>query len=121
MSGELRASDADRERVVEQLRAHAGEGRLDLDELERRTEAALSARTQGELAVLVGDLPARAAPHGRGRRARGPELGAFVAVQVVLVVVWALTGMGYFWPVWPLLGWGVPLLLGAKGRPLRFN
>ncbi|MDG9707279.1 DUF1707 SHOCT-like domain-containing protein [Streptomyces sp. DH10] len=54
---ELRASHADRDRIVDVLRVAAGDGRLTLEELEERLEAALSARTVGELAVLTADLP----------------------------------------------------------------
>lgn len=54
---ELRAGHADRDAVVERLREAAGDGRLDLEELEERVEKALSARTYGELAVLTADLP----------------------------------------------------------------
>ncbi|MET9580831.1 DUF1707 domain-containing protein [Streptomyces massasporeus] len=54
----MRASHADRDRVVDVLRVAAGEGRLSLEELEERLETALSARTVGELAVLTADLPA---------------------------------------------------------------
>jgi Domain of unknown function (DUF1707) len=55
---ELRASHADRDRVVEELRIAAGDGRLTAEELDLRLEAALTARTYGELAVLTTDLPA---------------------------------------------------------------
>lgn len=64
MSGEListavlRASHADRDRVVDVLTGAAGDGRLTAGELDERVEAALSARTLGELAVLTADLPA---------------------------------------------------------------
>jgi hypothetical protein len=54
----LRASHADRDRVVDLLRLAAGDGRLTSDELDARVERALSARTYGELAVLTEDLPA---------------------------------------------------------------
>jgi hypothetical protein len=54
---ELRASHADRDRVVEMLRVAAGEGMLTSTELDERLEAALSASTRGELAVLTADLP----------------------------------------------------------------
>jgi hypothetical protein len=54
----MRASDEDRERVAEQLRIAAGDGRLTLEELDERLDKALSARTDGELAALVTDLPA---------------------------------------------------------------
>ncbi|MEW2528059.1 DUF1707 domain-containing protein [Streptomyces sp. NPDC047071] len=53
----LRASHADRDRVVEVLRVAAGDGLLTADELDERLEVALSARTLGELAVLTTDLP----------------------------------------------------------------
>jgi hypothetical protein len=55
---ELRASHADRDDVVEKLRVAAGDGRLTPDELDERLEAALTARTYGELATLTADLPA---------------------------------------------------------------
>jgi Domain of unknown function (DUF1707) len=60
MSGQapqLRASHADRDRTVDVLRRAAGEGRLSVEGLEARLEAALSARTTGELASLTSDLP----------------------------------------------------------------
>src|SRR5947207_7727594 len=54
---ELRASHEDRDRVVELLRVSAGDGRLTADELDERLELAMTARTYGELARLVADLP----------------------------------------------------------------
>lgn len=62
-AGELRASHADRDRVVEVLRVAAGDGRITADELDQRLEAALTARTLGELTVLTTDLPVSPA-HG---------------------------------------------------------
>src|SRR5687768_13325219 len=55
---DVRASDAEREGVVARLREHAAAGRLDVDELEGRVGAAYGARTRGDLAALVADLPA---------------------------------------------------------------
>ena len=55
---ELRASHDDRDRVVEMLRVSAGDGRLTAEELDERLERAMTARTYGELARLVADLPA---------------------------------------------------------------
>ena len=54
---DLRASHADRDRVVDALRVAAGDGRLSAEELDTRLESALSARTLGELAELTADLP----------------------------------------------------------------
>ncbi|WP_112241839.1 DUF1707 SHOCT-like domain-containing protein [Kribbella monticola] len=55
---ELRASDADRERVADVLRDALVEGRLQLTEFEARLEEAHAARTHGELEQVVHDLPA---------------------------------------------------------------
>ncbi|MFJ3665936.1 DUF1707 domain-containing protein [Streptomyces sp. NPDC090106] len=55
---ELRASDADRERVAEVLRDALAEGRLDMEEFEERLEATYKARTYGELTPITRDLPA---------------------------------------------------------------
>ena len=54
---DLRASHTDREAVAERLREAAGDGRIDLDELEERLEKAFAAKTYGELEPLTADLP----------------------------------------------------------------
>jgi len=56
-AGLMRASDADRDEVLERLRLAHAEGRLDHDELTDRAGTALAARTVGELAALTADLP----------------------------------------------------------------
>ncbi len=109
---ELLTSDADRERVAERLRIAAGEGRLTPAELEERLERAFSARTDAELEPLVADLPR--SPVRERRRPRAPDLGPFVFVSLMLIGIWAFSGMGYFWPVWPIAGWGISFL--APGR-----
>lgn len=53
---QLRASDADREEAAERLRAAAGRGQLDVDELEDRLEAVYAGRTRAELERLVADV-----------------------------------------------------------------
>jgi hypothetical protein len=59
---DLRVSDADRERVAQRLRHAAGEGRLTLEELDERVEAAYVAKTGADLAPLTADLPETGAP-----------------------------------------------------------
>lgn len=59
-SERMRASDADREKVVERLRTAMGEGRLTLAEFDERTAEAYKAQTYAELNVLLSDLPAPA-------------------------------------------------------------
>ncbi|HEV2772248.1 MAG TPA: DUF1707 domain-containing protein [Thermoleophilaceae bacterium] len=113
------ASDRERERAVALLRDGGAEGRLTPQELEERVERALGARTRGELASVIGDLPDAAAAtkpasgvHG-GRSDMRRQVAIYAAVNLLLVVVWAISGAGYFWPIWPLLGWGLGL---AKHR-----
>jgi hypothetical protein len=114
VASELRASDADRERTVAALRDHGGAGRLDVDELDERTEAALRARTLAELDALVADLPRPAS--GRDRSGFRPHLRVYLMVIGLLVVVWATCGVGYPWPVWPALGWGIGLAAHWRAR-----
>lgn len=56
---QARAGDAERERVAERLRVAAGEGRIDLAELDERLDRAYRAKTYGELDGLLADLPDR--------------------------------------------------------------
>ena len=53
---QLRASDQDREGALQQLAAAAGDGRLTLEEYSERADAALAARTRGELDRVLADL-----------------------------------------------------------------
>ena len=39
------------------------------------------------------------------------HIAVYVVVNAMLVAIWALSGQGYFWPVWPMLGWGIGLVL----------
>jgi hypothetical protein len=103
---DVRASDPERERVAEAVRAHAAAGRIDPDELEERLGRAYAARTRADLVPLTADLPALPAPTASATR-RLPSVPAVppvVLVAVLLVAIWALTGAGYFWPIWPIGG-----------------
>ncbi|MFJ3302641.1 DUF1707 domain-containing protein [Streptomyces sp. NPDC086549] len=78
-AAELRASDADRERVAEVLRDALAEGRLDMEEFEERLEATYKARTYGELTPVTRDLPgpAAAAPPAVSLRKEPVESGSW--------------------------------------------
>src|SRR3712207_2553676 len=119
----MRASDADRERAADLLRQHYGAGRLSEDELDQRVESAYAARTTGELAELTTDLPAVRTPRSTpARRRSGLEtsvrihLTIYLVVNLGLILIWAASGGGYFWPIWPILGWGIGL--GGHAAPL---
>lgn len=58
-AAQLRVSDDERHKVAEILREAAGEGRIDLAELDERLEAAYAARTYADLVPITFDLPAR--------------------------------------------------------------
>jgi Domain of unknown function (DUF1707)/2TM domain len=115
----MRAADADRERVIEALRAHAGTGRIGFDELGVRIEAASGARTLGDLQALLADLPRivlesdRRAATARARLELREHVRAYVAVNVLLIAIWAFTGAGAPWFIWPLLGWGIAVVAQA--------
>jgi hypothetical protein len=64
---QLRISDADRHQVAEVLREAAGEGRIDLEELDQRLEATYAARTYADLVPITLDLPAEPTTSALGR------------------------------------------------------
>jgi hypothetical protein len=129
-----RASDDDRRRVSDLLQAHYVAGRLSSNELEERVEQSLDARTLADLDMLVADLPLdetssprRASNDRRSARRADRHLPredrhhlrekgfrahatSYLMVMALLVTIWLLTTPGgYFWPVWPMLGWGIGL------------
>ncbi|HWE88653.1 MAG TPA: DUF1707 domain-containing protein [Pseudonocardiaceae bacterium] len=69
---EMKASDADRERVVSALQEQVGAGRLTLEEFEERSNVAYTARTIGELRKLTRDLPVEPFPEPVRPFAGGP-------------------------------------------------
>ena len=112
VDGGLRASDADRERLVDELEQHTIAGRLTTEEFEQRTQQAYEAKTMGELDALHRDLPA--VPPGQSvsfnrrrwdltKRAM-QETGGSLGLFFVCTVIWAASGAnGSFWPVWTLV------------------
>jgi hypothetical protein len=85
----VRASDADRERVVEQLRRAAAEGRLAIDELEERVALALSAKTYSDLQALTADLPKAGASSSSRLPAEKSRSGGWLGngVEALLIVL----------------------------------
>ena len=122
-----RVTDVDRQATIDQLRRNTGVGRLDIDEFAARTERALQARTAGDLAEVTDDLPFMEPPADRDRRvraARREQLAPFASVMALLVGIWLFTclaagGMLFFWPIFPMLGWGIPLFLGLRDHERR--
>jgi len=104
----MRASQEERDRVVDLLRTHAGEGRLELDELEQRVEAALAARTRGDLAALLTDLPDPEPLRRRSSAVRTVALGSFASALLPLlagIAILALAPPAFAWIGWTAIGW----------------
>jgi hypothetical protein len=104
----LRAADADRERVAERLRESHAEGRLDLDELQERLERCYEAKALGELRELVSDLPPQD-PEEAQRRSSGWfrlwrwRMAPLVPILFGVIVISAVVGHHVFWLWIPLL------------------
>jgi len=139
--GQMRAGDADRERVAERLRIALDEGRLNLHEYDERLRDAYSAKTYAELDGLLHDLPGTVPASQSALATTGPERAAatwqarpdgsypgatrawlvemwshWVRAVGICVVIWAATGVFaggliYFWPGWVAGPWGVVLLV----------
>lgn len=131
-SPELRCSDADRDKVADQLREHYAEGRLDLDEFQERTNAVYAAKTFGDLAPLTADLPARPVPEQPQEPKDDEEVGAsgrgrlmamwspWLTTSVICIGIWLISMLAssqfiYPWPVWVAGPWGVILLVATLG------
>jgi Domain of unknown function (DUF1707) len=90
----LRASDADRDLALAELSRHFEAGRLTSEELDERTSQALAARTLGDLAALMSDLPSEPdAAAGPRNQPSGnyllilPGIAAFCALLVTATVL----------------------------------
>lgn len=134
---DMRAGDADRKAVADQLKTALDEGRLDLSEYDERLQKTYGAKTFSDLDGLLDDLPGTApvdrsqvqpatpaAPVGTPAPAAQPPgtgwlpryLGPYGGVFVVCVLIWLITSVSaghlvYFWPVWML----IPLVFGFLG------
>jgi hypothetical protein len=133
---EMRASDADRDRIAAVLRDAHADGRLAQDELLERLGATYEARTYGDLDRLIADLPrptrapaTRETPHpvrssapaSPARRPSGNSAltaawWVWATAVSVNVVIWLLVSVtsenfAYFWPAWVAGPWGAVLLM----------
>jgi hypothetical protein len=57
----------------------------------------------------------------RAKRGFWRHFATYLAVNALLVAIWAMTSGSYFWPIWPILGWGIGVAANAAGVFLRPN
>jgi hypothetical protein len=140
----IRASDADRDRATALLREHHAAGRLTAEEFHERMDAALNAKTLGEIDDLLTDLPVidlyrlpdealrrpASLPHqSLVPRDSGDQIvdrvpvaaGAWAVVTGTLIAIWAVTaviGVGTWLPWWLLVAipWIWVLIRRARRR-----
>ncbi|GAA3758892.1 hypothetical protein HDA32_004947 [Spinactinospora alkalitolerans] len=135
-SPEVRASDADRDRVAKLLQDHFAHGRLDSDEFNGRLETAYHARTLAELSRLTEDLPERDLADLPRPAARRPERGGsggmlsdpallipwlvWGCANTLCLAIWLVLflsggGTSYPWFLWVAGPWGIVLLFITIG------
>jgi hypothetical protein len=136
VAAEDRVSDAERERIVRDLTKHCGDGRLTLDELEERVAEVYAATNVAQIQHALRELPRSPVPmvkpsgppvrtkpsdapvrHSAGHGAEialKVHLAVYLSVMALLVLIYALTMLGgYFWPIWPAMGWGTAVAIQA--------
>ncbi|MBI3225766.1 MAG: DUF1707 domain-containing protein [Mycolicibacterium cosmeticum] len=113
--------DRERERTAGDLGLALTQGYLAMTDYEDRLHRAFAAQTADELNALTADLPtARLRHHDPRRKAASQRaarlgmqihLGAYLAGSAIMLAIWLIVGLTigqwYFWPVWPILGWGI--------------
>ena len=132
-SAQLRASDADRTNAAGMLGGAYAEGRLDKDEYDQRLDQVMSSKSLGELVPVLADVvpvtgrPAAGPSASRpARPSRGPGwIGPFprwwLGLAVMFNVIWLMTSLSsghliYYWPMWPMLGTAIPMIMGFFGK-----
>ncbi|MEU5989769.1 DUF1707 domain-containing protein [Spirillospora sp. NPDC047418] len=132
---DIRASDADRDRVAASLREHCALGRITMEELQERLDSAYASKTLGDLQEVTSDLPEEdlyelpvpaaqpkstasvARPPSRDLDMRGTKAmwGAWATVSAINFTVWLIVlvtvGGVYPWWIWVAGPWGAVLLM----------
>lgn len=127
---DARASDEERQRVIERLRAETTAGRLTLDEFDERVGEVWGAKTRRELERALRELPDPAltiasvpdppdlesTARRRYRSSVRNELAGFISANAFFGTIWWVNGAdGRFWPLWILL----PTTVGVVARVVR--
>ena len=131
-----RLTDADRERAAAMLSQAFRDGALRVEEFDQRLSATYAATTVGDLEDVLRDLSqdwseelrtAEQVSRRADRHRRDWQAGfrAYRGVMLLLIGIWFFTSLGefgtdsgeaFFWPIFPILGWGIPLFLSRPRR-----
>jgi uncharacterized membrane protein len=73
----------------------------------------VSGMTDPQVPIEDADLRARALARLNKKREFFTHLFVYAVVNAVLIAIWAMTGATFFWPIFPLLGWGIGVVFHA--------
>jgi hypothetical protein len=114
----LRAGDKDRQRVVEQLGTHFGEGRLTVQEFDERVVRAHASVYLDELPALTADLPREPEPYHHRHTRSQVRVPPVVFVLLAMLLAWSMVAaVVYGTP--PFLALLLLFLLLRHRRPSR--
>ena len=114
----MRISNAERNEIADTLSKHYAEGRLDSNEFDERVGRVMNAKTRGDVAGVLDDLPRLGTPEPPPTRRR--PLGQWVlALVLLLVVASAVAVPPHVHVPWLLIG-VVAFLLWHRGRRRRY-
>jgi type III secretory pathway component EscV len=114
--GRLRASHADREHVIDILKAMFVQGRVTKDQFDARVGQAFASRTYAELAAVTADIPARQVadqPRNPAREQGRPAMSHAAKARRCVVIALAMMTVATFAPGGPALLLFAPLCLTA--------
>ncbi len=68
---------------------------------------------------MTEDQRQRAIRRIQAKRGFWAHFTIYLAVNALLVLIWAMTSGAYFWPIWPMLGWGIGVAAHAVSVYIR--
>jgi DUF1707 SHOCT-like domain/2TM domain len=122
VAGAVRASDADRDQVAAIVAGAVGKGLLTLVEADERLAKVYAARYVSDLAPITADLPDGGRPlapidltaRAAARASVARHISVYALGVAAVLAIWFFTGAGFFWPAWPIFGFGFGVFAHAR-------
>lgn len=73
----------------------------------------MTLQTPGPIRTPEDELREAAIKHLKAKRDFKGHLLAYVSTNVLLVAIWIAVGGGFFWPLFPIFGWGIGIAMHA--------